>query len=224
MGVVRSLTQWLADTLYAPIATSPKIWTAVVDPTANDDTTPLGVKPGDVWVNTATGNIFDNVDATNGAAVWRMRPRIFASGVAVPLTGTVAETILATVSLPANAVGVNGVLRITDYATYTNSANNKTLSWRLGGIGGTLFKTNIFTTTAGVRDQRQIHNRGAANSQIAFPQGGGSGSGGWASTALAATTGVIDTTSAQTLVCTGTLASAAETIQLESYLVELLRP
>jgi len=139
------------------------------------------------------------------------------SGVEIPLTGTVAETALATIPVPAGAMGPNGRLRITALWNYTNSANNKTLRVRFGGIGGTIYHSTVLTTTANFRAIIDIANRNATNSQVGAPNGLNS----VGSTTGALVTGAIDTTLAQDIVITGTLASAGEAINLESYLVEL---
>ncbi len=143
------------------------------------------------------------------------------SSVAVSHTGDTNETIKATVVIPAGAMGLNGRLRVTTLWSTTNSANNKTVRVRLGGIGGTSFLGAIATTTATFKSQIEIGNRNAANSQVAFASNSFT-AGGWGSTTTAVTTGAIDTSAAQDLVFTATLASAGETITLESYLVELI--
>lgn len=130
-----------------------------------------------------------------------------ASGVAVPHTGTAVETPLATIELPGMAMGRNGQLRITTSWQFTNSANNKTLSWKLGG--STLLTTN---RTSQIREpgQMTIWNRGAEDDQLIIYN-----------TTVTTTTGV-DTSIDQLLTLTATLAVPAETITLEGYLVELM--
>jgi hypothetical protein len=143
-----------------------------------------------------------------------------ASAVGVSHTGDTSETALATVQVPANMMGANGILRVTTLWTITNSGNNKTLRARLGGIAGTAFLGATFTTSASVHDQRLIRNRNAANSQVGFAAINGTG--GWGVSSGAVATGAVDTAANQDLVITGQLASAGETITLEAYLVELL--
>jgi len=141
-----------------------------------------------------------------------------ASNTAVPLTGTTNETALATITIPANLMGANGSLRIYTLWSYTNSANNKVLRARFGGIGGTAYLGQIFTTTAACSDMRIIANNNATNAQKGWNINGsllGSSSG-----ALA--TGAVDTTASTTLVISGTLANSGETITLEAYIVEFI--
>lgn len=146
---------------------------------------------------------------------WRV---IAASAVAASHTGNTTETALATVQVPAGAMGPNGALRITTLWSYTNSANNKTLRIRFGGVSGTAHLGNFVTTTATLRHQQLIQNRNAQNSQIGgylsvTPFGANPG---------AAVTSSVDTSAAADLVLSGQLANAGETVTLESYLVELL--
>lgn len=136
-----------------------------------------------------------------------------ASSVAVPLTGTTSETALATITVPAGTMGANGFLIVTSYWSYTNSANNKTIRAR---FGGTAIAANVVTTTASAPFHLTIGNRNSASSQII-----GMGTG-----LIAATSGALGTSSQNTagaidLTLNGTLASAAETITLESYIVQL---
>jgi hypothetical protein len=144
-----------------------------------------------------------------------------ASAVAVSGAADTNENILATINVPAGAMGLNGILCVEWIMSHTNSANNKTLRVRLGGISGTVFATFVNTTSGGHRDNRQIANRGAANSQACWSNGNTPFPG---AVTNALTTGAIDTSVAQTLVITGQKATAGETLTLESYLVELILP
>lgn len=153
-----------------------------------------------------------------GAALgaWRITGQ---SAVAAALTGTTAETVLASVSIPAGAMGPNGVIRITAEWSYTNSANNKTLRTRLGaGLSGTMFDSIVPTTNAFQRRQCDIKNRNANNAQMAPPSAYVAGFG---TSTGAILTGAVDTSAAQILALTGQLANASETITLESYIVEI---
>ena len=142
-----------------------------------------------------------------------------ASAVAASITGTTSETVLATVSIPAGAIGPNGILRVTSQWSYTNSANNKILRLRLGGLSGSTFFDVTQTTTAVYVDLgRLIHN---VNSNAAQKSRGASVTGA-GSTGTAHITRTVDTTVALDLVFTGQLANTGETVTLESYVVELL--
>lgn len=129
----------------------------------------------------------------------------------------VAQT-MATITIPAGAMGRNGSVRITSVWSYTNSANAKTIATK---FGGTSYAVVSPTTTADNRIQTQIFNRNATNSQIGnhFQNQGG-----WGSSASALVTSAIDTTAAVniTLTCNWAGAVAAETITLEAYCVEIM--
>ena len=146
-----------------------------------------------------------------------------AAGMAV--TGTVAETILATVSIPAGAMGTRGIIRVTSLWSYTNSANTKTLTWRFGaagaGIGGTTYMGTPVTTTALFHDIRMVRNI-TASTQKGLSTGNPTGGFGTSSGALA--TSSVNTGNAAEIAFTATLTNTGETITLESYLVELIVP
>ena len=150
-----------------------------------------------------------------GPAPWQI---LGASAVATSVTGTLSETTLATVTIPGGAIGANGVVRVTMLWTYTNNANNKIWRLRLNGIGGTAIVGITRTTSAGDLDQRIIWNRNSQSSQVAFSS---STTPAFTNTAGAPLTAAIDTSTARDLVFTGNLANIADSITLESYLVEI---
>jgi hypothetical protein len=128
-------------------------------------------------------------------------------------TGSTTETTLATCAIPAGAMGANGCLEVDAYFTYTNSVSTKTIRARFSGAAGSIYGTAGATTNAGTRFVGlMICNRNAADSQV----GTNGASYGWPPITSAA-----DTTAATTLVLTGHLANAADTVSLESYSVKL---
>lgn len=135
------------------------------------------------------------------------------SAVAVAHTGDTNETTLATITVPAGAMGANGSATVEALFSYTNSANAKTLRIR---FGGTQMVSIAATTTVSTRLQIRIHNRNATNSQVSvgFSPGFGSSTG-------PVITAAIDTTAAVNITITGQLASAGETITLESHAAEI---
>lgn len=207
-------------------ATTSRPWASASDPSVSSDST-LGVRVGDTWVNTTTGNMFTCTSNAAGAAAWRFQPRILGASAAtgMSVTGTTSETVLATVALAAGVIGANGILRVTSLWQVTNSVNNKILTWRLGvsgnGIAGDIFGQTTQTTVAAMRMQQQVQNRNSTASQVLLS---GIGTGGWGTTTAGIATATRDTSVALDLVFTGTLANTGETITLHSYTVELLRP
>lgn len=159
----------------------------------------------------------------NYLAGGRYLPRILgASAVAVSGPADTNENILATITIQAGAMGLNGILRVTTCFSFTNSANTKAGRIRLGGIGGTAFLSQTgWTTQLGLEHITTIYNRGATNSQV----GGGIGVADSGPVAgQTRVTGTIDTSAATTLVITGQKGLAGDTLTLESYLVELILP
>jgi hypothetical protein len=141
------------------------------------------------------------------------RPSTLAqSAIAASVTGTLAATVLATISVPANAMGKNGMLRITTTWSVTNSANNKTIVTR---FGATDISSNAVTTVSTYQEQRMIQNRNAANSQVFI-------FGGFAYTGSPIGTLAKDTTVAQNIDIVAQLSNVGETITLEAYTVELI--
>lgn len=144
-----------------------------------------------------------------------------ASRVAVPHTGDTIETVKATVTIPAGVMGLNGVLRVTTLWSYPNNANTKTLRVRFGGLAGTVIATQAATTTASYQETFTLGNRNAANSQVGNAANLSGKVGG---TSSALITAAVDTAAAVDLVFTAQCGNATDTITLEGYIVELLRP
>lgn len=137
------------------------------------------------------------------------------SAVAASHTGSTTETTLATITVPANAMGANGKLRITTMWSFTGT-NTKTSRVRWAGAN---LQGITATTQLNARYLTEIENRNATNSQVAA-QGNFSGIGAGGGAALTFAT---DTTADVTILIQGTLATAAESVTLESYTVELCR-
>ena len=148
-----------------------------------------------------------------------------ASAVAVSHTGNTSETALATIAVPAGAMGSNGIVRVTTVWTCTNSANNKTGRVRFGGLGGTAYGQWTETTNISFRAQCEIANRNSASSQVGFALGTGSANEpGWGATGSTNVTSSIDTSAGVDVVISALLANSGETVTLERYLVELIVP
>lgn len=129
------------------------------------------------------------------------------------------EDVLATITVPAKSMGLNGAVRVTFTAIMTNSVNNKTLRVRFGGIGGTAFYTLVATANDSLSALTIIQNSNNTGTQILASAQTASGLG--LSTG-ALPTGAIDTTADTTIVITGQKASAGEALVLKQYMAELL--
>lgn len=162
----------------------------------------IGIAPGMALVSDGTRWIPDG-------------PQVLArSAVAVPHTGTTAKTSLVTITVPGGLLGISGGLRIAESVSYPNNANNKQF---FVDFGGTTFRGSSRTTSTQDNFTDILRNRGVANSQfygLAFTTG--------ASAAGIHATGAIDTTADRSLVLAATLASAADTLIIEAYTVEVL--
>lgn len=140
------------------------------------------------------------------------------SGVSASVTGTTSETALATITIPANAIGPNGQIKINCYWTETNNADTKTLRVRLSGIGGTaIFSNGSITTVGNVWSYSILTAANATNSQSTFSEAA-RGTDGLVTTTFVSS--AIDMTQSQTLVITGQLGVGTDTITLNGYTVE----
>lgn len=138
------------------------------------------------------------------------------SAVRVPLTGSTAETTLATVSLPGGTLGPNGRLRITSLWSYTNNANLKNPRVKFGGTQFFLFGGS---TQQSMEAITIIRNRNAQNSQVAAAAVNQPTMGPGNAPVL---TAAIDTSASQNILFTGQLAVGTDTIALEAYLIEAM--
>lgn len=128
----------------------------------------------------------------------------------VSLTGTTAETAMATITIPAGAMGANGRIEVWAQYTYPNSANSKTIRGRFGGLGGTTIQSAAPTTTTSQSLIFYVQNLNSVSSQI----------GGVAlTTATSASSPAVDTSAAVDLVMSGQLANSSETLVLQAYRV-----
>lgn len=181
-------------------------------------------------LDTASLRAGDNVEVTDlnyGVFVWSgtlWRPRapvlLDASGVAVVTPNNTTENVLATVTVPAGAMGLNGALQLKTSWSCTTSANAKTIRARLGGAAGTQFITIGVTTSVSVSDERRIRNRNSAALQVGSY--GTTSSVGFGTSPGSLPTSALDTLVAQDLVFTGQKALGTETLTLESREVWLL--
>lgn len=136
-------------------------------------------------------------------------------------TGNTVETTVATVTIPAGAMGANGILRITSLWSFSpNNGNTKTPRVRLNGLAGTIYLGTATASVVSAHFPTIIRNRNATNSQIGYvantPTQFGTNN-------AALVTSAIDTTASVDIVFTGQLATGTDTITLESYLVEILK-
>lgn len=150
--------------------------------------------------------------AALGLGSWQI---LGASAVATSATGTTSEITLATITIPANAMRPNGIVRITSQWDFNTSGNNKTMRVK---FNGSAIWDSTATSQGYVRNQTQFSNRNATNLQVASAS---NGVGGFGVVSGASVTTAFDTTTSLAVALTGTLGSTSDTLTLSSYVVEL---
>lgn len=141
-----------------------------------------------------------------------------ASGTAVSGGADTNENTLATIVVPAGAMGTNGILRVTSHWSVTSSGNNKICRIRYSGASGSIIANFTSTTQTILRIEGFVFNTSdtvQTTSGFTWASAGNS--------AVASTTPGVDTTAATSVVLTGAKASAGETLTLVNYIVELIR-
>jgi hypothetical protein len=133
---------------------------------------------------------------------------------AVSHTGDTSVTTLATITIPANALGPSGQVEVIALASGTSNANNKTL--RIVFNAAANYYSASFTT-ATLQAYARIANR-TTGTQVGQASGATTVIG-IVSGAPAATS--VDTTASTSITITGQLANSADTITLESYIVKV---
>lgn len=141
------------------------------------------------------------------------------SGTAVSCTADTNEDTLATITIPANAIGANGVIRFEFNVVSTNNANVKTIRIRFSGGAGTVVASVAVTSTAASSFWGNMANANATNSQLWNTNGTSP----TPSLLIGANNAVsaIDTTAQTTIVITGQKASAGDALTLNNFLFVL---
>jgi len=141
------------------------------------------------------------------------------------LTGTTSETAMFDVTVPANAMGPLGVLRITTAWTMTNDANNKQLRARLSTTANSILGSmvqNVGSTSAAVAQVQSLtRNTNATGSQLTHAVGQLNP---YIAVPAALTSASVDTTQVTHITLTGTLAVGTDTLTLLGVTVEALHP
>ncbi|MGB8422191.1 hypothetical protein [Paraburkholderia sp.] len=150
-----------------------------------------------------------------GGGVGLKSPGVLAqSAVPASVTGTTAETVLATIAIPAGALGPNGRIRAAmGFSTMATASH--TVRMRLSGTA--VMIVGPTTSVSGVQ-QQDILAQNSTTSQIAIPFGG------VGTNSLAPVTTALDMTQAQTLTITAQPGATTETMTLYWYSVEILNP
>lgn len=191
--------------------------------TAADARTNLGLGTSDspqftaVNVGAASDTTLSRLAAGTLGVEGKSIPYVFAqSAVAATIGAVTTETALATISIPAGALGPNGFIELWTWTTVTSNANSKTQYVRLGGAAGTAVVNAAVTTNSAVARLTIIANRNNQSSQVAMAPSGNN-SGGMGQFGAAYPTAAIDTSAAWDLVISGQKANSADTYTLEAY-------
>lgn len=138
------------------------------------------------------------------------------SAVPVSVTGTTAETVLASINVPGGLIGPDGAIRITPVISVNNNANAKTFYVKFGGA---IIAGASMANMASTQVVAMMRNRGSNVSQVAYQ--GGTGIGPITANVL---TAAIDTRIDQPVTISCTLAVSTDTCALEAYTIEIIRP
>lgn len=137
------------------------------------------------------------------------------SAVPVQLTGTLAETQMAAVSVPGGLLGPNGWVRVSSWWSATNNANAKQVK---ASFAGTQFFSASNGNWQAYGMQSVIANRGNEAVQVSPPVNVNLTQ---AVMAQPMRTYAIDTAADQVLELRGMLANVADVLTLEAWLVEV---
>ena len=137
-------------------------------------------------------------------------------------TGT-TEQILATCTLPANALSANGKgVRITAAGATAANANTKTFRIRFGGIAGTVVATSAVATASHIFNYTAEVFRTGASTQKFISRGGDGAAGAVGRAIFNNGTAAQTDTAAIDIVVTGTTPTAAGDLQFDFLLVEFM--
>ena len=170
-------------------------------------------------VSIATGvSALDILNPSTAAAVVGAAGAAVAKMSAVPasLTGSTAETTLASIAIP--ALGPNDAVRATLNWTFTSSVNLKSMFVK---INGATFAQNSTSTSGHTASRMEVMvmNRNNTASQL----GSIFGFGYTAGAAVTFLNPAVETSGDNTITIRAQLASSGETITLEGYAIEVVR-
>lgn len=167
--------------------------------------------------STTAGTVYNSTYTTGQPAVGTPTP--FVSTGPGAFTGAAAGIQGPTITLPANAMGANGSIRIRSMLSATNNANLKVFYWRLGT---SIMAPGATISTLNSSHIATIYNRGVSSRQIGEINTGAYYGVGTGSTA-ARLTSTVDTTAAVSVnFYISDKAVATDNYILEAFSVEVL--
>ena len=226
-AVNQQITQAVTNSAASAIAAANSATAAEEAAASINPSAYLSATPGSVAAsNLASGAAASNVGALSGDLTGSLpNPTvskvgghgvaqvIAQSGVAASVTSTTTETTLATITIPANAMGASGRIRVTMGWSSVATASH-TLRVRLAGTAMMM----IASASVSYVLQCDIVSQNSQQSQIALPIGVVS------SGTSAPVTSAVNMTAAQTLTITAAPGATTETVTLYWYSVEVLNP
>jgi hypothetical protein len=144
------------------------------------------------------------------------------SAISATLTGTVNETTLATIPIPAGMIGLNGHCRVTTLWSFTKSTTVKEQFIRLGGLSGSMLAHRFINGSDGnvnsklkmISDFYNVNSLSVQKGDLEYSNIGYSDAN--------ILSGNVDTSVNQDLVLSGKLELGTDTMILQSYCVEIL--
>lgn len=144
---------------------------------------------------------------------------IAASAVAVSHTGDLLQTTLATITVPANSMGPNGILKLTTLWSFGGvDADAKQARIYFGGVEVQRYTTT--TTVVGAQLLRIIRNRNSASSQVMSSLTEDAEY--RLKTTANQTTAINTAANVTILICGQLYTTATNTVTLEAYMAEVL--
>lgn len=148
---------------------------------------------------------------------WRV---VEVDGTGVSLTGSTAETVLKTITVPGKSLGPNGIMKISLGWTVNNDASNKTVRLRFTSISGDTILGITTNSNNAMNVDRILKNNNSESAQVMACSSSSNGFG--SSATLGTHEFTVDTSADFDLVVTGQLADAADNITLVFVEVETL--
>lgn len=183
-----------------------------------------GVPAASTWYfcqmsSTTVGAVFNNI-YVSGLPTVPASPTAFATTGPGAYTGITAATTGPQITIPAGALGPNGVLRTSFLNSVAATINAKTITYTVGGQ--TLIATALNTASQfGTSQVCTTYNRGVQNSNATTNSSTTGGTGVQPSAGTHYTS--IDFSQAQSLSVGGTLAVATDFIVMEAFAVEVMQ-
>lgn len=186
--------------------------------------TTLGTITSGAWHGARVPILYGGTSAASAIEAARQLQGVFVVAqnynAAAAVSATTNEQFLATITVPANAMGANGSIELISFWQNSNTSATKTIRVRWGGTGGDIMRQLALTTGLTYNCWSAWGNRNATNSQLSFTSQTISNIFG-TSSLNALVTAARDTTSSVDIVLSGQKVSAGDTLSLEGYIVKV---